>query len=77
MTHRRSQAGLILAGGVVIAAGFGVALVEAFRFPRGTVWIVVAAAILLVAAIRRITRPRRAPAAPLDKEPGARVDSRL
>lgn len=77
MTRRRSQAGLIFSGGVVIAAGFGVALVEALRFPRGTVWIVVAAAILVVAAIRAITRPRRAPAAPLDKEPGARVDSRL
>lgn len=77
MSRRRSQAGLILAGGVVIAAGFGVALVEVFRFPRGSVWIVVVAAILLVAGIRVLTRPRRAPAVPPDKQPGPRVDSRL
>lgn len=59
MKRQRSQAGLLLAGGVVIAAGFAVALVEAFRFPRGSVWVVVAVAVLLVAAIRAITRPRR------------------
>ena len=76
MTRQRSQAGLILAGAVVIAAGFGIALVEVFRFPRGSVWVVVAAAVLLVAVIRAMTRPRRPPAAPLDKAPGPRGDSR-
>lgn len=59
MTRRRSQAGLILAGAVVIAAGFGIALVEAWHFPKGSVWVVAAAAVLLVAAIRALTRPRR------------------
>ena len=59
MTRRRSQAGLILAGGVVIAAGFAVALVEAYRFPRGSVWVVVVAAVLLIAGIRAVTRQRR------------------
>jgi len=59
MKRQRSQGGLLLAGGVVIAAGFAIALAEAFRFPRGSVWVVVAVAVALVAAIRVITRPRR------------------
>lgn len=53
--RRRSRAGLIVAGGVVILAGFGVALVEAYRFPKGSVWVVVAAAVLLVGLIRAVT----------------------
>lgn len=46
----------MLAGAVVIAAGFAVAVVELLHFPKGTIWIVVAAAGLLVAAIRGLTR---------------------
>jgi len=42
----------MLAGGVVIAAGFGVALVEAYRLPKGSIWFVVGAAVLLVLLIR-------------------------
>lgn len=42
----------LLAGGVVIAAGFGVALVEVYRLPKASIWIVVAAAVLLVVLIR-------------------------
>jgi hypothetical protein len=42
----------ILAGGVVIAAGFGVALVEVYRLPKGSIWIVVGVAVLLVVLIR-------------------------
>jgi len=42
----------MLAGGVVIAAGFGVALVEAYRFPKGSIWCVVGGAVLLVFRIR-------------------------
>jgi hypothetical protein len=49
---RRRQWPSILAGGVVIAAGFGVALVEAYRLPRGSIWIVVGAAALLVVLLR-------------------------
>jgi hypothetical protein len=41
-----------LAGGVVIAAGFGVALVEVYRLPKGSIWIVVGVAVLLVVLIR-------------------------
>jgi hypothetical protein len=42
----------LLAGGVVIAAGFGIALVEAYRLPKGSLWIVVGVAVLLVVLIR-------------------------
>jgi hypothetical protein len=42
----------MLAGGVVIAAGFGVALVEVYRFPKGSIWFVVGGAVLLVLLIR-------------------------
>ena len=58
MARRRSRFGLVLAGMVVIVAGFGVALVEVFRLPKGSIWLVVAATIVLVTAIRHFTRPR-------------------
>ena len=47
---------MLVAGGVVIAAGVGVALVETFRMPKGTIWVVVAAAVLLVLLIRLVSR---------------------
>jgi uncharacterized membrane protein YgaE (UPF0421/DUF939 family) len=53
--RRRSQTGLIVAGGVVVAAGVAVGLVELFRFPRGSVWIVVAITIALVFAIMKLS----------------------
>ena len=56
MSRRRSQWGAILTGGVVILAGFGIAVVEVLKLPKGSVWIVVAAALLLVLLIRRATR---------------------
>lgn len=56
MSRRRSHRGTLLAGGVVIAAGFGIAVVEALKLPKGSIWIVVAAALLLVLAIRRTIR---------------------
>ena len=49
---RRRRWPSILAGGVVIAAGFGVALVEVYRLPKGTLWIVVVVAVLLIVLIR-------------------------
>jgi hypothetical protein len=52
MTRRRPGWAPILAGGVVIAAGFGVALVEVYRLPKGSIWFVVGAATLLVLVIR-------------------------
>ena len=56
MTRRRSRWESILAGGVVIAAGFGVALVEVYRWPKGSLWFVVGAAVLLVLVIRTLGR---------------------
>jgi hypothetical protein len=56
MSRRRSHWGSIVAGAVVIAAGFGVAVVEALKLPKGSIWIVVAVALVLVLLIRRATR---------------------
>jgi hypothetical protein len=42
----------VLAGAVVVAAGFAIGLVELLKFPKGTVWLVVAVAVALVALIR-------------------------
>jgi hypothetical protein len=58
VTRRRSRWSSVLAGGVVIAAGFGVALVEAYRLPKGSIWFVVGVAVLLVLVIRFLGAPR-------------------
>lgn len=55
--NRRSRWPTIAAGGVVIAAGFAIALVELMRFPKGSVWIVVGAAALLLFVLRVVGRP--------------------
>jgi hypothetical protein len=52
------QAGLVLAAAVIILAGFGVALVEMYRWPKASIWAVVGAAVLLVAVIRTVSRRR-------------------
>jgi hypothetical protein len=54
--RRRSQWNAVVAGAVVIAAGFGVALVERYRMPRGSMWLVVALAALLVFLVRQVGR---------------------
>jgi hypothetical protein len=54
--RRRSQAGLIAAGGIVIAAGFAIAIVEAMQLPKGSIWVVVGAAVAIVVLIRRLTQ---------------------
>lgn len=54
--RRRSQLGLVLAGAVVILTGFAIALVEALKLPKGSIWFVVGAAVVLVIVIRSITR---------------------
>jgi hypothetical protein len=56
MRDGRSRAGTILAAGVVIAAGFAVAAVELLHLPKGTIWVVVAAAVAALAVIRAATR---------------------
>lgn len=55
MRRRRSQTGLVLAGGVVIAAGVAIGLVELFRLPKGSVWVVVAVTVALVFAIMKLS----------------------
>ncbi len=50
----RSRSGLVLAG-AVIAGGVAVAVVEWLRFPKGSVWLVVALTIALVVVIRGVT----------------------
>jgi hypothetical protein len=57
-SRRRSHRGLVLAGVVIVVAGFAVAVVEALRLPKGSIWVVVACAAVLVALIRRYTAPR-------------------
>jgi hypothetical protein len=54
--RRGSRWASILAGGVVVAAGFGIALVEAYRWPKGSIWLVAGAAVLLVLLIRLLGR---------------------
>lgn len=54
--RRPSQWTAVLAGAIVITAGFGVALVERYRMPKGTIWIVVGAAVLLVVLLRLVGR---------------------
>lgn len=56
MSRRRSHWGTVVAGAVVIVAGIGVAVVEALKLPKGSLWIVVAAALVLILLIRRVTR---------------------
>jgi hypothetical protein len=56
--RRRSRAGLVAAGAVVIAGGFGIAVVEALRWPKGSIWLVVGATVVLVATIRALTARR-------------------
>ena len=58
--RRRSHLATVVAGGVIIAAGFGVAIVEALRLPRGSIWVVVGAAALLVGLIRLLSARGRA-----------------
>jgi len=56
--RRTSHAGLVAAGAVIVVAGFAVALVEVFRLPKGSIWVVVALAAATVAVIRALTRPK-------------------
>lgn len=55
---RRSRIGLVLAGGVIVAGGVAVALVEMFRFPKGSIWLVVVVTAGLVVLIRALTARR-------------------
>jgi hypothetical protein len=56
VSGRRSRTSSILAASVVIAAGFAIAVVEMLRLPKGTIWVVVVAAVAILAVIRATTR---------------------
>ena len=56
MRRRRSHWRLAVGGGIVIAAGIAVAFVERSRMPKGSIWIVVAVAVLLVVLVRFVGR---------------------
>lgn len=45
----------MLAGGVVIAGGVLIALVEWLHWPKGSVWVVVGATVGVAAVIRALT----------------------
>jgi UDP-N-acetylmuramyl pentapeptide phosphotransferase/UDP-N-acetylglucosamine-1-phosphate transferase len=49
---------MVAAGGVVIAAGLAVGLVEVYRFPKGSIWVVVGVTVALVLLIRVLDRRR-------------------
>jgi UDP-N-acetylmuramyl pentapeptide phosphotransferase/UDP-N-acetylglucosamine-1-phosphate transferase len=48
----------VVAGGVVIAAGVAVGLVEVYRLPKGSIWVVVGVTVALVLLIRALDRRR-------------------
>ena len=55
---RRSHVALALSGAVVILAGFGIAIVEALKFPKASIWVLVGLTIAIVALIRWLDRRR-------------------
>jgi uncharacterized membrane protein YgaE (UPF0421/DUF939 family) len=56
VSGKRTRTGTILSASVVIAGGFAVAAVELLRAPKATIWVVVAAAVAVLALIRAATR---------------------
>jgi hypothetical protein len=59
MSRRRAGWAAGLTGAVVIVAGFAVALVEIYRWPKASIWLVAGAAVLVVLLIRQLDRRRR------------------
>ena len=55
MGGRRSGAGLMLAGAIVIVIGFGVALVKAWNLPSYWIPVVVGIGLVVIGAIRWVT----------------------
>ena len=55
MRRRRSQTGLVLAGGIVIAGGIAVGMIELLGFPKGSVWVVLTVTIALVVAVMKLS----------------------
>jgi len=59
MSRRRAAWAAGLTGAVVIVAGFAVALVEIYRWPKASIWLVAGAAVLVVLLVRRLDGRRR------------------
>ena len=55
MKRRRSQTALVIAGAVVIAGGVAIGLAELYRYPKGSVWVIVAATAALAFAIMKLS----------------------
>jgi len=55
---RRSAIPSVIGGLIVVVAGVAIGVVEALRWPKGSVWIVVGAAALSLLVLRRFTRRR-------------------
>ena len=49
---------MVAASAVVIAAGLAVGLVEVYRIPKGSIWVVVGVTAALVMAVRALDRRR-------------------
>ena len=55
---RRSAVPSLIGGLIVILAGVAVGLVEALKWPKGSIWFVIGGALMSLVALRRLTRPR-------------------
>ena len=56
---RRSAVPSVIGGLIVIAAGVGVGVVEALRWPKGTLWFVVGGAVLSLLVLRLLGSRRQ------------------
>lgn len=59
MRQRRSGAGLMMAGGIVIVIGLGVAIVKRLELPNYWMAVIVGAGLLLIGLLRWATSGRR------------------
>ena len=55
---RRSAIPSVIGGLIVIAAGIGVGVVEALRWPKGSLWFVVGGAVVSLLVLQLLTRRR-------------------
>ena len=56
---RRSAVPSVIGGLIVIVAGVLIGVVEALRWPKGSIWFVVVGAVMSLLALRWITGRRR------------------
>ena len=58
MITRRSVIPSVIGGVIVIVAGIAVGVVEALRWPKGSIWLVVGGAALSLLVLRVLSRQR-------------------